>query len=173
MSSGSWPQDEQTFKSWLQEHALELLAGIGIGPGHRVLDYGCNTGAFAIPAAHLVGPNGRVLAVDIDAQALATLRQQARDMRLAQVEVIPIDAEADSLASVGSPVDFILLYDVLQVISDPLALLLKLHGLLKPGGTLSVFPMHIGAERALDLATQGGLYVLQERWGMLLCFSPA
>ena len=34
-------------------------------PGSRVLDVACGTGASALPAADIVGPNGQVIGVDL------------------------------------------------------------------------------------------------------------
>jgi FkbM family methyltransferase len=46
-----------------------------IAPGMTVLDIGANIGAHTLPAAHLVGPRGRVIAVEPTAFAFAKLRQ--------------------------------------------------------------------------------------------------
>jgi hypothetical protein len=42
-----------------------LLERAGIRPGMRVLDAGCGPGRVTLPASVLVGPSGRVVAVDI------------------------------------------------------------------------------------------------------------
>jgi FkbM family methyltransferase len=46
-----------------------------IAPGMTVLDIGANIGAHTLPAAHLVGPRGRVIAIEPTAFAIAKLRQ--------------------------------------------------------------------------------------------------
>ncbi|MFS8105183.1 class I SAM-dependent methyltransferase [Lentzea alba] len=49
-------------------------------PGERVLDACCGTGASAIPAAHEVGPDGLVDAVDLSAPMVDVLRRLATDL---------------------------------------------------------------------------------------------
>ena len=46
-------------------------------PGERVLDACCGTGASALPTARLVGPEGRVDAVDLSSEMIAVLQRQA------------------------------------------------------------------------------------------------
>jgi protein-L-isoaspartate(D-aspartate) O-methyltransferase len=62
---------------------LELLR---LQPGHRVLEIGAGTGYNAALIAHVVGPDGRVVTLDIDAD----LAQQARD-NLAAAGVTGVD----------------------------------------------------------------------------------
>jgi ubiquinone/menaquinone biosynthesis C-methylase UbiE len=54
-----------------------LLDEVGIRPGWRVLDAGCGTGAFLPRLAELVGPAGRVTAVDLAAENVALARDRA------------------------------------------------------------------------------------------------
>jgi ubiquinone/menaquinone biosynthesis C-methylase UbiE len=55
-------------QAWLLEPLTErLFQEAGIGHGMRVLDLGCGMGDVAMLAGRLVGPSGRVVAVDRDA----------------------------------------------------------------------------------------------------------
>src|SRR4051795_3461799 len=54
--------------------------------GASVLDVGCGSGASAIAAAATVGPQGRVLGVDLAERLLALARMKARQLRLQNVE---------------------------------------------------------------------------------------
>lgn len=45
-----------------------MLDQLGVAPGHRVLEIGAGTGYNAALLAHLVGPTGRVVSIDIDPQ---------------------------------------------------------------------------------------------------------
>lgn len=53
------------------------VAAAGLGPGDRVLDACCGTGASAIPAARLVGAEGVVDAVDLSGPMIDELRRLA------------------------------------------------------------------------------------------------
>lgn len=53
--------------------------------GQRVLDVSCGSGASAIPAAEAVGPEGRVIGVELAESLLALARAKARARGLANV----------------------------------------------------------------------------------------
>jgi len=42
----------------------KILERAGLKPGQNVLEVGCGPGFFTIPAAHIVGEEGKVYAVD-------------------------------------------------------------------------------------------------------------
>src|ERR1041384_6426297 len=64
------------------ERTLTLLAP---RQDARVLDVGCGTGAFSIPAAERVGPRGRVVGVDLAERLLTRAREKAAARQLANV----------------------------------------------------------------------------------------
>ncbi|MEU7834027.1 MULTISPECIES: methyltransferase, FxLD system [unclassified Nonomuraea] len=51
-----------------------MLDQLDVRPGHRVLEIGAGTGYNAALLAHLAGPEGRVVSVDIDADVVAAAR---------------------------------------------------------------------------------------------------
>ncbi|MFD4376433.1 methyltransferase domain-containing protein [Streptomyces sp. NPDC058486] len=55
------------------------LAGVGIPPGGHVLDAGCGGGTFLPQLAELVGPGGRVSAVDLAPENTALAAARMRD----------------------------------------------------------------------------------------------
>jgi ubiquinone/menaquinone biosynthesis C-methylase UbiE len=57
----------------------KILSSIGVAPGMVFIDMGCGDGYFALPAARMVGPQGKVYAVDSDAAAVGRLRKQAAE----------------------------------------------------------------------------------------------
>jgi ubiquinone/menaquinone biosynthesis C-methylase UbiE len=59
---------------------------LGVPPGSSVLDVCCGTGASAIPAAEIVGPNGSVVAVDLARPLLEAARRKAAQRNLRNVE---------------------------------------------------------------------------------------
>ena len=74
----SWrhsPEDEAARRRW--QHPESILEGIGLAPGGTFIDVGCGDGFFALPAARIVGPHGRVCGIDIDAEALDLLQEKA------------------------------------------------------------------------------------------------
>jgi ubiquinone/menaquinone biosynthesis C-methylase UbiE len=133
-----------------EAYAFELLEKLGIKTGHIVLDFGCGPGTYAIPAARIVGENGRVYALDKDKQALDDCMENARKADLRNMKRIDssknleIDLEDES-------VDFVLLFDVFHSYYFPETherrkLLGEFHRVLKPDGVLLVYPKHMETE---------------------------
>jgi ubiquinone/menaquinone biosynthesis C-methylase UbiE len=60
------------------------LASLPVGA--RVLDVCCGTGASAMPAAEVVGPTGKVIAVDLAKQLVDLARRKAVQWRLGNIE---------------------------------------------------------------------------------------
>ena len=95
-----------------------------LSPGASVIDYGCGSGILAIAAARLGA--GKVIGIDIDAQALISARDNA------QRNLVSIDVRAGADAR-PEPADVV----VANILSSPLKLLAPvLIDLVRPGGTL-------------------------------------
>jgi ubiquinone/menaquinone biosynthesis C-methylase UbiE len=73
-------------------------ATIGIAEGATVADVGCGPGAVATVLAGLVGPTGRVWAVDQDARAVATAEQLAARLGLTNMHCQVGQADGTGLA---------------------------------------------------------------------------
>ncbi|HEX9994702.1 MAG TPA: methyltransferase domain-containing protein, partial [Acidimicrobiales bacterium] len=79
---------------------LELL---GCRPGDRVLEIGAGTGYNAALLAHIVGPGGRVVTVDLDEAVAAEASEHLAAAGAAGVEVVAGDGRAGVAA--GAPYD--------------------------------------------------------------------
>jgi ubiquinone/menaquinone biosynthesis C-methylase UbiE len=149
------------FKRWLDSHASEFLLEIGVGAGQWVLDFGCGSGTYTIPASKLVGRDGRVYALDIDKGALNTIDNKAKHEGLENIIRI------DSLGRKDIPIesetlDHVLLIDVIQEITDKRDLFNEVYRLLKPTGMVTIYPMHITEEEVIKPSTAAG-FTLKER----------
>ncbi|UCC69267.1 MAG: class I SAM-dependent methyltransferase [Armatimonadota bacterium] len=140
-----------------------ILNEVGIGPGMRVLDYGCGPGSYVLPAAQMVGETGRVYALDMHPLALASVRRLCARKRLTNVTTILSDCNT----GLGeSEVDVALLYDVLHDVENRGPLLRELHRVLKPQGLLSASDHHLKGQRLATLLTEQCLFRLlrKGRW---------
>ncbi len=102
----------------------EFLLEIGIQENETVLDHGCGVGSYSIPAAKIVGSNGKVYALDIHPMAIERTKNRAEKADLYNVETILSGLEN------GLPdehVDVVLLIDVFTWIEDKTALLKEFH----------------------------------------------
>jgi len=134
-------------ENWLRSHGEAFLRRMGVRPGQCVLDFGCRNGQYTLPAATVVGPLGRVYAVDKDAKALRTLRRTIRKRRIDNVRVLRVTGSGP-LPVPPRTVDVALVYDVLHGGYFPEAnertdLLRRLYVAVKPGGLLSCYLTHI------------------------------
>ncbi|MFI7638009.1 methyltransferase, FxLD system [Nonomuraea sp. NPDC049400] len=68
-----------------------MLDQLGVEPGQRVLEIGAGTGYNAALLAHLVGPSGRVVSVDIDDGIVTQARRHLSAAGVSQVEVACAD----------------------------------------------------------------------------------
>jgi FkbM family methyltransferase len=67
-----------------------------LGPGKTAVDVGANWGYFTLVCAHLVGPNGRVLALEPHPRLSAMLTENAAANALTQVDVLKLAASAQT-----------------------------------------------------------------------------
>jgi ubiquinone/menaquinone biosynthesis C-methylase UbiE len=135
---------------WLQSDGESLLRGIGLRGGQTVLDFGCGSGNYAIPAARIVGRKGKVYALDKKSrgmwpgEGLVELKSRAESWGFSNIEAVKTSGELE-LGLGEESVDFVILYDVLHDYYFPDAserenLLSELHRVLKPEGILSFYP---------------------------------
>jgi len=134
-------------QKWLAKKAAGFLSRIGIEADQVVLDFGCGEGNYAKASARVVGPRGKVYALDKDRKALNKLRREAREKKLGNIECLHI-SEDDGIPVPACSVDIVLLYDVLHggYFPEPEQrdrVLRNIHRVLKPGGLLSLYPTHM------------------------------
>lgn len=139
------PGNEWEQRLWLEQRASEVLQHVPIRSGDTVLDFGCGAGNYAIPAAELIGEKGVVYALDCDSACLARLQARAAEAGACGIHVITGDGGVQVPLEDGS-CDVVLLYDVLQKIDNRKGLLAELRRVLRPGGVLSVYPMHLNPD---------------------------
>ena len=107
-----------------------------VRPGMTVVDVGCAMGYFTLPLAGLVGPDGRVVAVDLQERMLRALERRARRAGLSElIETRRCGADTLGLADLAGCVDFALVFAVAHEIPDVGKLMVELAALLSRGGT--------------------------------------
>jgi ubiquinone/menaquinone biosynthesis C-methylase UbiE len=119
---------DNRLRRWL--HNPQRILAPYVRPGMQVLDFGCGMGLFSIAMARLVGPNGRVFAVDLQQQMLEVLEKRAVKAGVAD-RIRPHRCEADSM-ELDQPVDFVLAFYAAHEVPDLRRLLREVAGLLRP-----------------------------------------
>ena len=148
----------------LPEEATEAFAGVanpfywGLPQtGERVVDLGSGAGMDSFIAAIAVGPEGRVIGLDMTPEMIERSTRLARDLGLDNVEFregviedVPIESGwADVVISNG----------VINLCPDKLGVYKEIHRILKPGGRMTIAdicvekPVPEGALKDIDLWT--------------------
>ncbi len=113
-----------------------LLAALGVPAGARLADIGCGPGFYSLPAARLVGPQGRVYALDVQEPMLARVRERAAAEAITNVEAL--QSQENRLPLGDGAADVALVANVLHECVDRLAFLREVRRALAGGGKLAV-----------------------------------
>lgn len=107
-----------------------------IEPGMTVADVGAGEGYYTVRLAERVGPNGRVLAQDIDDEALRRLGSRVEAQRLDNVSIK--HGEPDDPKMPENSFDRIFLVHMYHEVAEPYAFLWRLRPALRSGGQVIV-----------------------------------
>jgi ubiquinone/menaquinone biosynthesis C-methylase UbiE len=116
--------------------ARVIVGQLGLAPAMKVLDAGCGPGRLTLPLAEVVGPQGEVLAVDLQDGMLTRVREKVKAVGLQNVRYLQAGLGDGKLPQ--STFDRALLVTVLGEIPDQVAASKEIYNALKPGGILSV-----------------------------------
>jgi ubiquinone/menaquinone biosynthesis C-methylase UbiE len=108
----------------------------GFRPGARILDVGCGPGYATFDLAHLVGPAGHVLAVDVSARFIDYLDAERRRRGVEHVEARVEDLEELSVSAAS--VDGAFARWVLCFVRRPEVVVQHVARALRPGGAFVV-----------------------------------
>lgn len=134
----SYPLTTQLAFRWLERQARlyesftrQALQEAGLQRGMRVLDVGTGTGAVALLAAEIVGPEGSVIGVDRMPEVLNVARQRSE-----QLPNVSFREGDPTEMDFGRPFDAIVGRFILVYYPDPVSALRKFAGSLRAGGIM-------------------------------------
>jgi arsenite methyltransferase len=152
---------------WLKdipESSIESFAGTGnpfnlgeLRPGERVVDLGSGAGIDSLIAAKKVGPEGRVIGVDMTPAMLEKARQAAEEAGLSNVEFR--EGYAEELPVADGWADVVISNGALNLMPDKAAALQEMARVLGPDGRLQIGDILVkkavpeSAKRKIDLWT--------------------
>jgi len=117
--------------------------------GMTVLEIGCAMGFFSLPTAQMVGPNGKVICVDIQEKMIQSLRKRAlRNGVSERIETRICTQNSLELDDMTETIDFAFAIAVAHEIPDVSGFFSEIYKTLKPGHKFLVIEPkgHISAE---------------------------
>ncbi|MDA1196007.1 MAG: methyltransferase domain-containing protein [Planctomycetota bacterium] len=133
--------------------------------GRTVLDLGCGAGRDVYLLSQLVGPEGRVIGVDMTAEQLEVARRHqvhhAQAFGHARSNVTFLDGTIETLDQLGlepASVDVIVSNCVINLSTDKPAVLRGAAGLLKPGGEMYFADVYADRRVPAELAADPVLF---------------
>jgi len=157
--------------NYTEERCKEILKRVGIEKGQTVLDFGCGGGNYTIPAAKIIGNEGKIYAVDEDGYKLKDLQEKVKSANLQNIKTIKTSGELNFEFEDGA-FDVVLLYDIFWYFSlqSPklLELLKEVYRILKLDGLISVYPEHIEAEKLKQKMEKSGFYLINRLRGKIV-----
>lgn len=155
-------------RRWIQPPAT-IFGGL-VRPGMTVLDAGCGMGVFTLDLAGMAGPEGRVVAVDLQPENLAVLERKARRRGLGD-RIKTVACDMGELPLDSYRFDFALAANSVHEVPEYQRFFTRLGVLLKPGGHFLLLEpsFHVDEEafqRELEFAAQAGLEMVERREGI-------
>jgi len=144
----------------------EQLLAPHVDRGMTVMDVGCAMGFFSLPLAELVGPDGRVVCVDLQERMLRSLRKRASRAGLEKrIETRACSAEGLQTGDLEGAVDFALAFFVVHEVPDANRVLAEIGSALRDKGRflLAEPSGHVSEERFAEFissAERAGLSVI-------------
>ncbi len=131
----SWRKNHERLKEVSAPVTQLMLELAGVAPGHRVLDIACGSGIPAIPAAHMVGPAGFVLATDQAPEMVQVAKDNARSEGVSNIEFRLVDGE--ELNVEPNSFDAVTCRWGIMFMPEPILCLKQAHDALKPNGRIA------------------------------------
>lgn len=148
-----------------------VMDALGIGERSTVADVGAGGGWFTVRLARRVGPNGLVIAQDLQQEMLESIKRRVAREGFSNVQYLRGERR-DPKLPVGA-LDAVLMVDTYHEFENPVALLRGVGLALKPGGRVGIvdfnmdgggpgpeFSERVKEERVVEQAAEAGLRLL-------------
>ena len=145
----------------LFQHPQKILAPY-IKEDMKVVDIGCAMGFFSLPLARLVGPDGKVVCVDVQEGMIKSLEKRARKADLFdRIETRICKNDSLGLSDLREEIDFVLASAVVHEISDVSDFFKEIYYIVRPSGKVLVLEPkgHVSQEdfeETISIARENG-----------------
>ena len=121
----------------------------------KVLDAGSAMGFFSLPLARMVGPNGKVICVDMQEKMIQSLKKRARKAGLSdRIELRTCSQKSLCLDELKEKIDFALASAVVHEVTDASSFFSEIYEGIKLGGKFLVMePKGHVTEKDFEVST--------------------
>ena len=119
-----------------EEEPARLMKALNVQQGQVVCDLGCGNGFYSLKLAEAVGPEGTVLAVDIQKEMLELLQRRADKGQVKNIK--PILGEVDDPRLPEAKVDLMLIVDTYHEMDHPQEMLAAIRKSLSARGRVAL-----------------------------------
>jgi SAM-dependent methyltransferase len=116
---------------------LDAWQRAGFRPGQTLIDVGCGPGAATVDLAEIVGPTGRVVAIDRSRRFLDVVESHRARRGLEHIRTFELDLDHAALPAVAA--DGAWVRWVFAFVKDPRDLAARVREALRPGGMLVIY----------------------------------
>lgn len=119
-----------------EENPSRCIESLRLKAGDVVADLGAGSGYYAFRMARLVGPSGKILAVEIQDAMIAELKKRIDKDKVTNVEVVKCTESDPRLAEAS--VDLLIMVDVYHELAFPYEVMSAVKKALKPNGRVAL-----------------------------------
>lgn len=141
-------------------HINRRLRKFNIKEGMTVVDYGCGPGRYSTRIARLVGPRGKVYAVDIHELAIEAVKRKIKRQGFNNIE--PVLAKNYNSTLPENVADVVCAIDMFFVIKKPAEFLAELKRIMKKEGILIIDDGHQSRDKTKAKILDSRLWSIYE-----------
>ncbi|HLI68453.1 MAG TPA: methyltransferase domain-containing protein [Ktedonobacteraceae bacterium] len=158
--------------SWLETHhqsklveRQQMIRDLHLKRGSNLVDAGCGPGLWTPLLARALGPSGRIINVDVSAEALITAQQRNRGQWY-EKQISYKQGSMEHLPVPCGSIHTIFSANVSQYLPEPVETFAALGRYLVPGGRLAIKDIDFGTMRFshIDPALQARVFQARARW---------